>query len=283
MGPFLEHARSDSGAAVRSECGVSVRDRAFRLWRIAGTGLSFIVFGVGAFTLALVVFPLCHLAPGSLAEKEMRVQLWIHRAYRFFVGLMQGLGLQSSRWTGIESLRAPGPHLVVANHPTLVDVVHLVAQLPQADCVVGEEWSRNFFFRRASQLAGYIPNALGAEVVELCVARLREGRTVVLFPEGTRSPRGGLHPFQRGAAHIAIATGVPLQPVVITCAPRMLMKNQPWWDVPERPGRYSFRVGDPIHPERFLAAGAPRALAARELTAALRDEMIERSNRARSC
>lgn len=283
MGQVLERSRSDSRAEVRSEPRALVRARLGRFARIAGTGFAFAVFGAGALVLALLVFPLCHLAPGSQDRREMRVQRLVHRAYRFFVGLMQGLGLQSSRWEGLERLRAPGPHLVVANHPTLVDVVHLIAQLPQADCVVGDAWSRNFFLARASRLAGYITNARGAEVVAACAERLRAGRTVVLFPEGTRSPLGGLHPFQRGAAHIAIATGVPLVPVTITCVPRMLMKGQPWWDVPEQPGRYTFQVGDPIRPDRFLAGGAAPTLAARKLTTALRDEIIERANRARSC
>lgn len=283
MGQVLERSRSDSRAGARSEPHARLHGRLARFGRVAGTGFSFAVFGAGALALALFVFPLCHLAGGPRDRREMRVQRLVHRAYRFFVGLMQGLGLQSSRWEGAERLRTPGPHLVVANHPTLVDVVHLIAQLPQADCVMGEAWSRNLFLARASRLAGYITNARGAEVVAACAERLRAGRTVVLFPEGTRSPLGGLHPFQRGAAHIAIAAGVPLEPVTINCVPRMLMKDQPWWDVPEQPGRYTFHVGDPIHPDRFLAGGAPPTLAARKLTSALRDEIIERSNRARSC
>jgi len=282
VGQVLERARSDSRAAVRSEPGAGVRERLRRAARSASAGLAFSVFGLGALALAAFVFPLCHLLPGDAAAREARVQRVIHRAYRFFVGLMQRLGLQSSRWTGAERLRTPGAHLVVANHPTLVDVVHLVAQLPQADCVVGEAWSRNFFLGRASRLAGYITNTRGAEVVELCAQRLRAGRTVVLFPEGTRSPLGGHHAFQRGAAHIAIAAGVPIDPVAISCVPRMLMKGQPWWDVPERPGHYEFVVGEPLSPEPFLAGGTPPALAARRLTAALREQIIERSNRARS-
>lgn len=103
--------------------------------------------------------------------------------------------------------------------------------------------------------------------------RLRAGRTVVLFPEGTRSPRRALHPFHRGAAHVALRAGVPLEPVAISCIPGMLGKGQPWWDVPERPGQFTIRVLDPIDPRATGAAEPSEARAARWLTAALRDQI----------
>jgi 1-acyl-sn-glycerol-3-phosphate acyltransferase len=271
----MGHVLEGAGAARR---GLALE----RLGRIAGTGVSFVVFGLGALGLALFVFPLCHVWPGTRAEKEMRVQRLVQVAYRFFIRFMERLHLHSSEWIGLERLRTPGPHLVVANHPTLIDVVHLISKLPQADCVVGEAWERSFFLGSAARWAGYITNARGAEVVEACAERLRAGRTVVIFPEGTRSPLHGMHPFQRGAAHVALAAGVPLEPVTISCAPRLLMKGQPWWDVPERAGRYRFEVGDPIDPQRCVPSGTSAPLAARRLTARLREHIIERSNRARS-
>jgi 1-acyl-sn-glycerol-3-phosphate acyltransferase len=258
------------------------RERVFRLWRIFGTGLSFVVFGAVALVLGLLVFPLCHLWPGGRFARETRVQRVVHYAYRSFGALMQGLGLYDAEWIGLERLRAPGPHLVVANHPSLIDVVQIVAKLPQADCVMADGWARNFFTGRAARMAGYVTDARGAEVVGLCAERLRAGRTVLLFPEGTRSPIGGMHPFRRGAAHLALETGVPVEAITIHVTPRLLMKGQPWWDVPERPAHYVFHVGEPIAPAPFAAGGVTRVLAARRLTAAVREHIIERSNRARS-
>jgi 1-acyl-sn-glycerol-3-phosphate acyltransferase len=251
-------------------------EQGFRLWRVLGTGLSFAVFGVGALGLALVAFPLCHLVPGDARAKEARVQRVIHYAYRFFIGFMETLGLIRTEWVGAERLSAPGPHLVIANHPTLIDVVHVISRLPQADCVISDEYARNPFLGFAASWAGYITNARGAEVVDACVERLRAGRSVVLFPEGTRSPRDGMHPFRRGAAHVALRAGVPLEPVAISCAPSMLCKGQPWWDVPERPGRFTICVLDSIEPPATGASNRSDVLAARRLTVALRERIRER-------
>ena len=54
-------------------------------------------------------------------------------------------------------------------------------------------------------MAGYVMNSSGAAAVDECVTRLREGRTLVLFPEGTRSPSGGLLPFQSIYENIVVS------------------------------------------------------------------------------
>ncbi len=245
---------------------------AHRLWRIFGTGISFAVFGVAALGLTLLVFPLCSIASGGVDRGHARVQRVIHYAYRAFVKLMEGLGLIRTEWIGADALRTPGPHLIVANHPTLIDIVQLISRLPQADCVIGDDYARNPFLARAASQAGYITNADGAAVVDACAEKLRGGRTIILFPEGTRSSLLGLRKLRRGAAHIALRAGVPLLPVVISCEPRMLRKGQAWWDVPQRRSQYTITVLAPIEPQR---TGASDALLARRLTSTLRDRIGE--------
>ena len=269
--------RRDDRIPLREPARIAPARSAFRLWRVFGTGVSFAVFGASALILTLFVFPLCSLPGGDTRRKQARVQRVIHHAYHLFVKMMEGLGLIRTDWIGAEKLRTPGPHLIVANHPTLIDIVQLISQLPQADCVIGVDYARNPFLARSATQAGYITNAQGAAVVDACAEKLRAGRTVVLFPEGTRSSVVGMRRFQRGAAHIAIRADVPLVPVVISCVPRMLRKGQPWWDVPERPSQYTISVLDPIAPQSI---GASDSLAARRLTTHLRERIGERLDRA---
>jgi 1-acyl-sn-glycerol-3-phosphate acyltransferase len=117
--------------------------------------------------------------------------------------------------------------------------------------------------------AGYLANDHGDALVDGCAERIARGRSVVLFPEGTRSPRGGLRRFQRGAAHIALKSGCPIVPVVITCRPPTLLKGQPWHDVPDRRACFVLRVGKPIDPAQYLDAETTVPVAARRLTADL--------------
>jgi 1-acyl-sn-glycerol-3-phosphate acyltransferase len=252
--------------------------RVSTIWRALRTGAAFAVFGAGSLLLALVVIPLSRLASASQA-RDLRAQRLIHTGFRCFRWYMVRTGLMTVSETGTERLRRGGPLLVVANHPTLLDAVILGSILPQVDCIVGAAHADNPAMRRTAALAGYIRNDGGAAVVEECARRLRAGRSVLVFPEGTRSPRRGLRPFRRGAAHVALATGSELLPVVLSCEPPTLMKGQPWYDVPDRPFHIDVRVEEPVSPKPYLDSSEPTPILARRLTSELRETFIKRMER----
>jgi 1-acyl-sn-glycerol-3-phosphate acyltransferase len=246
--------------------------RLSRWARIAGTGISFAVFGIGGLVLAFFGFPLARFLAKSAQERERRAQHQVHLAFRFHVWLMQKLGVCTLSVREVERLREPGGQLIVANHPTLIDVVLIGSLMPQLDCLVKTEAWRNPFMRGVVRAAGYVPNDLGEAVVEACAARLREGRSLLLFPEGTRSMQGGeLGAFHRGAAHVALRSGRPIRPLVISCSPRFLTRGQHWYDVPDRPMGFVIEVGEPIDPLELTKDDESRGVASRKLTAALRD------------
>jgi 1-acyl-sn-glycerol-3-phosphate acyltransferase len=238
-----------------------------RLARIAGTGTSFLLFGVGGALLGMLVSPVLGRVHREADARALRMQQLIQRSFRFFTRFMERVGVIEVTASGIEALRGPGPKLIVANHPTLIDYVLLGGLLPQMDCVVKRGLWDNPFLGGVVRGAGYIPNDDAEGTVQACVRHLREGRTLLLFPEGTRSPRGGLGRFQRGAAHVALETGLPLVPVTIRCVPPGLMRDQAWYDVPERRMQLTLDVGEAVQPKD---EGLPRSLAARRLTRELR-------------
>ena len=191
---------------------------------------------------------------------------------------MEWLRLVRVEWIGAERL-GRAPFLVVANHPSLIDTPLLTCQMQQADFLVSAAWSENPFLRHAARSSGYLRADRGAKVVRDAVERLRAGRTVVVFPEGTRSPAGGLGRFHRGAAHIALETGCDIVPMVIHVEPRVLMKGQFWADVPERRPVFRVEVGDPIRVADTLDGSESRPLAARRLTGLLQDYFEKRWTR----
>jgi 1-acyl-sn-glycerol-3-phosphate acyltransferase len=245
--------------------------RISRWWRVAGTGASFALFGATGAVLGIAVFPVVKWSARDPRDGEFRVQRLVHWTFRLFIRFMAALGLVRVSLRGEDLLRDPRARLLVANHPTLLDVVMLGALLPQLDCVVKKQAWSNPFMRGVVRSAGYIPNDLGDRVLDACAERLRQDRRLLLFPEGTRSPKGGLGPFRRGAAHVALSCRMPLTPVSIRCDPPSLMRGQKWYDVPD--GRMLFRieVGEFIELPPSAERDQPRGLAARELTRSLRD------------
>jgi len=241
------------------------------IWRTFRTGIGFGVFGLGALVIA-AFFPLLAWLPG---DRERRAQRVVHQTFRLWVWFATVLGLLRVRWHGRERLRGPSPCVVVANHPTLIDIVLLIACMPQADCVVKSAAWKNPFLRWVLRAAGYVRNDRGSALIDDCAARVAHGRWLVLFPEGTRSPLRRLGPFHRGAAHVALRAQAPLLPVVITCEPPTLMKGQKWYHVPNRTAQFTVQVGEPIAATE-LPSPAATALAARQLTGDIRTLFEER-------
>ncbi len=253
------------------------RQRLATAWRAFRTGIAFVAFGLGSVWLAVVWLRVRAVVDRGHSEPWRLGQRAIHRLFRWHQGVMESLGLIEVRWIGAERLAESGPKIVVANHPSLIDVVLIIAKLPQADCIVASKLAQNRWLRGSVAGADYISNDSGVAVVYEAARRLKAGRTLVVFPEGTRTPEDGrLRHFQRGAAHIALATGLDMLPVEISVEPRMLMKGQSWYHVPPSAGRYTLRVGEPVIAKEILDGSESSVMAARKLTRALRVRFVGR-------
>lgn len=238
-------------------------------WRLLATAISFTSFGIGGVLLWLVIFPLMSLWPDSRAAKVARSQRMVHYSFYLFIGLMHRLGVMSYEIIGLEKLNRPG-QLVVANHPTLVDVVFLLSRIKQASCIVKASLWRNPAMRGPILNAGYISNADSEKMLADCAAWLQAGGAMIVFPEGTRSVPGQSYRFQRGAAAIALLAGTVLTPVTLVCTPSTLTKGLPWYRIPPRRFHLQMRVGDDIGLEEFQRL-QPRSIAVRRLTQHLQD------------
>ncbi len=236
-----------------------------RCWRVCATGLSFTVFGVGGLLLRVLVFPLLQLTVRARARRVTLAREIIRLSFRGFVGLMRGLGVLRYELVGIERLERGGL-LILANHPTLIDTVFLMAFVRRADCIVKSALWNNAFTSGPVRAAGYISNDSGTALVDACIASLRAGNNLIIFPEGTRTPAGGAIVFKRGAANIAVRGARAVTPVMIGCHPPTLGKGVPWWRVPARLARFRIEVKEDIDIERFIGADTTEVMAVRHLT-----------------
>ncbi len=240
-----------------------------RVVRTLGVGMLFALFGIGGFLLATVAIPIVGRRRGPGSDRELMAQRVIHPSFRFFTWFGSSLHLLALEERGTERLRVPG-QLVIANHPSLLDVVYLISRMPQADCVVKRALWRNPMLSSVVKVCGYIPNDGGEAVVQACSERLSRGRSVILFPEGSRSPYGNLGRFQRGAAYVALASKCPITPVLIQLRPPALKKGQPWYALPNERLKFSLEVGESFFARDLLQEDLPRTIAARRLTVGLR-------------
>ncbi len=232
-------------------------------WRVVATGLAFAFIFFGGGLLATTVLPYLALWPGDPRERSQRV---IRATFRFYLAALQGIRLLRLETEGLEGLADSGGAIVIANHPSLLDVVMLMAFIPRCHCIVKHQLWTSRLLGGLVRRAGYIRNDLdGEQMLAACRENLARGAALIVFPEGTRSRPDAPPRFQRGFANLAVLTGAPVLPVLITCDPPTLTKGEAWWTVPKQRPLFRLRVGAPLD-TAALTGSAPRALAARRLT-----------------
>lgn len=246
-------------------------------WRLFATGLSFSVFGIGGFLLWVVVFPLLNCVPGSPLQKRLRAQRCIHYSFYFFIGLMHRLGIMTYRIDGLDKLNRPG-QLIIANHPSLIDIVFLISRMPAVNCIVKAKLWHNPFMRGPIINCGFISNEDPQQMLQDCVNCLQDGGAMIIFPEGTRSVPGKPYKFQRGAAAIALQADAIVTPVTLNCTPSTLTKAEKWYQIPDRPFHLDVHVGDDIDLSEFHDV-EPRSLAVRRFNRYLQDYFSQQRER----
>jgi 1-acyl-sn-glycerol-3-phosphate acyltransferase len=177
--------------------------------------LSTSVFGIPAVVLSL-------LRRGSDATMRLG-KLWSR-------SMLSAVGARVT-YRGLEHSRAHIPCIYIANHQSNVDIWALINALPPATRFVAKE----SIFRIpvlgwAMAAAGFVPidrsnRNRAVRSLKVAAEKVRAGRPVVLFPEGTRSTIGSMLPFKKGPFHLALQAGVPVVPIAISGSGRILPRR----------------------------------------------------------
>lgn len=240
-----------------------------RLRRLFATGLSFAVFGIGGLVIGATLFPLIHLASADRGAAQRHCQHVVHHAFRLFIWMMRCLGVLTFEVVGAVKLQDSENKIVVANHPSLLDVVFIISLLPHTLCVVKKKAWSNPAMCFVLWATGYIPNDDPQKLVDVCVDRLAQGHTLVVFPEGTRTLPGRSLDLKRGAASIIVKSGKGVIPIAVTCTPTTLSKKHKWYNIPETKPHFRLVVGDCIRFFTLVDGELPLAMARRRVNHAL--------------
>jgi 1-acyl-sn-glycerol-3-phosphate acyltransferase len=177
-----------------------------------------------------------------------------------------------------DRLPRAGSFVVAANHESFTDIVVLLSVLPlQIRFLAKRSIFRVPVLGWSIAAAGFIPVDRGdpsgsAAAVDAALDRLRRGRSLVVFPEETRTRDGELRPFKKGAALLAVRAGLPLLPLGLAGTRRVLPRGS----FVMTSGRVVVSPGLPLPTE----GAAPSAR--RQLTERLADEVRRLRDEARA-
>ncbi len=243
--------------------------RAWQLFSVMGI---FAGFFIGAFVLAIGIIPRVLLTRGETFE--YRARRGVARGYERYLQLLKLMNIVDVHLDAGEF--RGGSSVIVANHPSILDIVPLTARLGPICIVVGDRSARGFFFSLLWKLCGYIvvrdeTLAGASDVMDEAVRRVRAGEALLIFPEGTRSPEGGILPFSRLAFDIAAKADAPVVPVSIRVSAPILKKGGSFFDWPEDEVVYEIRCHAPLR----VGPGRLGARDARDATRKLLAETVE--------
>jgi 1-acyl-sn-glycerol-3-phosphate acyltransferase len=227
----------------------------------------YIAFGLGGLLSSLTLLPILRFWPGTAAQRIARVQRAVHLMFKGFIAMLTFAGVIKLSCKDYRQLAQAKGVIVIANHPTLVDVVALISLIPNAGCIVKQGLWRNPFLRGVVSCAGYIPNRGAQYLLIDCEQVLDNDTNLIIFPEGTRTLTGKLiNPFARGAANIALRTEAEILPVVLHTDVPGLTKQQPWYEIPRQTINMSVEIASRVSRHSYGATDSTDAKLARQLT-----------------
>jgi 1-acyl-sn-glycerol-3-phosphate acyltransferase len=221
-------------------------------WRVFSKWSFFALFGFGTLNLVVFFFPLMRLFLHPRRRFQKHARFLICLIFRVFVWLMRLSGTVRLETDDRQLYKQLAGKIVAANHPSLLDVVMLISLVPNADCIVRSGLSKTIVSGVIRQL--YIPNELSFDkLLEGCRNSLMQGNCIIIFPEGTRTPRQGKAVYKKGAARIALDSGCPVVPVQIGGNDKYgLGKRDPWTSfAPDGKYIYKIRMGKELLPQNY--------------------------------
>jgi 1-acyl-sn-glycerol-3-phosphate acyltransferase len=154
---------------------------------------------------------------------------------------------------GLELIKGKGPFIFMSNHQGSYDIFVLLGHLPfQFKWLVKKELFSIPFFGWAMGAAGYISldrqgSRETVEAMNQAAQRIREGMSVAIFPEGSRSPDGSIQPFKKGGFTLAMKSKVPIIPISITGSREIMPKDR----LTASSGEIRIKIGSPIETENY--------------------------------
>lgn len=153
---------------------------------------------------------------------------------------------------GLENLSHNSPQILASNHQSYFDIFALMAYIPiPCGWLTKKELFLIPIFGLAMKRFGNVridrsDHEKAQESLRIAARRIREGRSLLIFPEGTRSPDGHLLPFKKGCYYLAEASDAPVIPISISGSFHIMPKKQ----FRVRPGSMHMVIGSPLRVER---------------------------------
>ena len=205
--------------------------------------ISFFVFGLGAALLNFFVFPF-------IKNNKTLCSDIIHYTWKFFVYFMMILGLFK---LDIKKLSKIKNKVIVATHPSFIDIVILIAFIPRSTCFVKKELAHNPILKNLVNSI-FITNEVELEELKSESKKMLDlGFNVIIFPSGIRHRRNEFPKIKKGASLIALNANKNIVPIRFFSNNDFMFINQPFYEVGEKRVTFEIEQMPEINVQDFIS------------------------------
>ena len=235
------------------------------------TLLSFLIFGVGASVLNFTVVP---LAKYFVKQEELLYfySNMVHKTWKFFVKLLCFIGLIRLDIKNLDKLVNVKNKIIVATHPSFIDVVILIALIPKTTCIVKESLVQNPIISNIVNTI-FITNDTNLDDLKTQTKKMLDADfNLIVFPSGIRHRKNEFPKIKKGASTIALNARKNIIPIKFYADGDFLFINQPIWAVDKKIVTFSIETLNEIDVLNEINNGESEIIQKRNIT-----KMIENS------
>ncbi len=229
--------------------------------RVILVGFLFSLFGAICLVGNLIFVPMITLRLHKISYFKNLSRDLVFCAWRFFIFCTETLGYLRYEFKDCRELGKSG-QIIIANHPSLLDVIFVLSHIRHINCIVKQELSKNIFLYPAIKASGYICNTENEELLQKGLEVLRNGESLLVFPEGTRTKDS--IKFHKAPFYLAIHGAKSLKPLFIAMAPKSLQKGVKWYKTPKIKIHYQLTTKEEIPMDSYQKE-LPNSLRVRNL------------------
>ena len=180
------------------------------------------IFAIGGLFIGLFIIPISTLKYKDLEHRKFCANV-VHKSWKFFSGLLCKFGSIKIETNGdFENINGK---VIVANHPSLLDIVLLIGLIPNCLCLAKKELLKNPIMHNIVKYLYIINDVDLGEFQNETKKALENGFNIIIFPTGTRTLQNEELKIHKGSAQIAINANVDIIPITIKADYPILIKN----------------------------------------------------------
>jgi 1-acyl-sn-glycerol-3-phosphate acyltransferase len=194
--------------------------------------ICFLIFGIGSFFVNFIIFPASKLLLPPKNRNDF-YSIIIQRTWRFLIFLLESLRLIKLDIKDLGALESIKNKVIVATHPSFIDIVILMAFIPKTTCFAKEKIATHPLLKNILSTIFITDNIDIDGLKEQSKKMLDFGFNVIIFPSGIRHRKGEYPKIKKGASLIALNSKKNIIPIKLYSDDDFLFINQPFYEAGE--------------------------------------------------